>query len=81
MTAPPMRRWQNLLALLATTLAALALVPLEARVRLLCALFAIALICAMFLLRLRAHRARRSDLRVDDVYARIARIRAQRRRR
>ena len=79
MNASPMRPWQNLLALLATMFAGIALLPVAPHVRLLCSVLAISVICVMLAVRLRAHGARRSERRVDDVYGRIDRIRSQRR--
>ncbi|HEY4440583.1 MAG TPA: hypothetical protein VGN14_09010 [Candidatus Elarobacter sp.] len=81
MTAPPMRPWQNLLALVATILAAGALLPLPTTVRLVCVGTAVGLIVLVLTLRLRAHRTRRERERVDDVYGRIERIRSERGRR
>lgn len=78
MTPSPMRPWQNLLALLATVLAGIALLPVDGRVRLLCSVLAGSVICVMLLVRLRAHAARRSERRVEDVYGKIERIRARR---
>ncbi len=78
MRAPPMRLWQNAVALAATLLAAGALLPLEPRVRLLCAGLAGAVIVALLAMRLHAHSARRDDARVSGVYDRIARIREER---
>jgi hypothetical protein len=80
MTAPPMRPWQNALALAGVMCAAGALLPLPARFRLLCAGLAIAAIVILLVVRMRAHRARRDDARSSDVYRRIERIRAGRRR-
>jgi hypothetical protein len=81
MTAPPMRPWQNLIALLATVLAAGALLPLPATVRLLCVAGAGILILLVLTARMRAHRVRRDRERVDATYDRIERIRAARDRR
>ncbi|MEA2688351.1 MAG: hypothetical protein QOJ39_2591 [Candidatus Eremiobacteraeota bacterium] len=78
MAAPPMRLSQNAVALAATLLAAGALLPLEPRVRLLCAGLAFAVILVLLVVRLRAHSARRDDDRVTGVYDRIARIREER---
>ena len=79
--APPMRLWQNLLALLATVIAAGALLPLPGAVRLLFAAVAGILILLLLAARMRAHRVRRDLERVDSVYDRIERIREQRSRR
>jgi len=81
MTAPPMRLWQNLLALVATMLAAGALLPLPPAVRLLCVGGAGVLILLVLVARMRAHRVRRDRERVDGVYDRIDRIREERARR
>lgn len=81
MNAPPMRPWQNAVALVATVLAAGALLPLAPPVRFLCAGLAGATIVVLLLARVRAHRVRRDQERVDDVYARIERMRADRIRR
>lgn len=78
MNAPPMRRWQNGAALIATMLAAGALLPLETRTRLILIALAIAAILALLALRLRTHAARRVDTRTAGVYDRIERIREQR---
>ncbi len=78
MTAPPMRRSQNLAALAAVILAAASLLPLRPAVRLSCAVLAVLLILGIFATRLRTHGARRRTNRADDVYARIDRIRADR---
>jgi hypothetical protein len=81
MTAPPMRPWQNALALAGVVFAAGALLPLPARMRLLCAALAMGTIVVLLAVRMRAHRARRDDARTSDVYRLIARIRAGRERR
>ena len=80
MNAPPMRPWQNALALAGVVFAAGALLPLRPEIRLFCAALAVATIVVLLLVRMRAHRARRDDARVADVYRRIERIRAGRRR-
>jgi hypothetical protein len=77
-TAPPMPRWQNALALIATIAASSALLPLAPHVRIACAAIAFALIVGALALRLRAHRVRESRSRIGDTYARIERIRARR---
>jgi len=79
MRAPLMRLWQNLLALLGTILAAGALLPLPATTRIACVAAAIVLIVTLLTLRLRGHQNQRRGAQVDDAYARIERIRAQRR--
>ncbi len=73
-----MRPWQNAVALLATVLAAGALLPLAPHLRLLCACLAIATIVGLLVQRTRSHRVRRADARANDVYSRIERIRAER---
>ncbi len=73
-----MRPWQNAVALLATVLAAGALLPLAPQVRLLCGGLAISTIVVLLVLRGRAHRVRRTDARVADVYSRIERMRTER---
>lgn len=78
MTAPPMRPWQNALALLGTVLAAGALLPLPPAARLLLATSAFAAIVFLLVVRMRAHRARGDRARVSGVYDRIDRIRADR---
>ncbi|MGD1065846.1 MAG: hypothetical protein ABR975_03440 [Vulcanimicrobiaceae bacterium] len=80
MIAPPMRRWQNLLALLAVLLASGALLPIAPNLRFACIGSAIGVIAAVMLMRLRAHRptTRSSG---PDVYDRIAKIRADREKR
>ncbi|MCU1347225.1 MAG: hypothetical protein JWO56_255 [Acidobacteria bacterium] len=81
MTAPPMRPWQNILALLATIVASGSLLPLAPVVRLLCAAIAGVVVLLLLVARVRAHRVRRDRERVDGVYRRIDRIRADRARR
>lgn len=78
MTVPPMRPWQNFVALAATVFLCGALLPLAPRVRIACAAFAFLVILALFALRMRTHAVRRDDARVGGVYDRIARIRAER---
>ncbi len=73
-----MRPWQNAVALVATLFAAGALLPLAPQFRLLCGGLAVATILGLLWLRVRAHQVRRTDARVADVYARIARIRGDR---
>jgi hypothetical protein len=80
MTAPPMRPWQNALALTGVVFAAGALLPLRPEIRLLCAALAVATIAVLLVVRMRAHRARRDDARTSDVYRRIERIRSGRQR-
>jgi hypothetical protein len=81
MVAPPMRRWQNLLALLAVVLAAGALLPLGERIRYGCMAAAIGLILLILMTRLRAHRPAARRPSGPDVYDRIAKIRAEREKR
>ena len=73
-----MRPWQNAAALVATILAAGALLPLEPRARLACAALAVASIVVLLVARLRAHTARRDDARTVGTRASIERIRAAR---
>ena len=81
MTAPLMRRWQNLLALLAVMLAGGSLLPLPEHVRLACVAAAVATILVVLAVRLRAHQPSRRLPSGPDVYDRIERIRADRERR
>lgn len=78
MTVPPMRPWQNAIALAATVLACGALLPLAPALRIACAGLAFAIIIALLTARLRMHAARRTDARTTGVYDRIERIRAGR---
>lgn len=78
MTVPPMRPWQNAIALAATVLACGALLPLPAHLRIGSAVLAFAIIVALLGARLRLHAARRTDARTSGVYDRIERIRAER---
>jgi hypothetical protein len=80
MTAPPMRRWQNLLALLAVLLASGALLPIAPILRYACIGSAVGVIAAVLLVRLRAHGPTNRPSG-PDVYDRIAKIRADRERR
>jgi hypothetical protein len=73
-----MRARQNAVALAATLLAAGALLPLPPHVRLFLAGLAIAVILVLAVVRMRAHSARRGAVRLDGVYGRIERIRAER---
>ncbi|HTW85927.1 MAG TPA: hypothetical protein VMD91_17790 [Candidatus Sulfotelmatobacter sp.] len=81
MTAPPMRRWQNLLALFAVLLASAALLPLRPGVRLGFVAAAVGVIVAVLVSRLRAHQPSGRRPSGPDVYDRIAKIRAERERR
>ena len=76
-----MRPWQNAFALIATVIAAGALLPLPPVVRLACAGIASVAILLLLTARMRAHRVRRDRERVDSTYEKIERIRAQRGRR
>lgn len=73
-----MPRRQNAFALMATLLAAGALLPLDGRVRVGLVALAFAMVFVLLVIRLRAHAARRDAARVSGVYDRIARIRAVR---
>jgi membrane protein implicated in regulation of membrane protease activity len=78
MRAPPMRPWQNAVALVAVLIAAAALLPLAPGARVTLAVLAFGTVCVLLAMRLRAHAARRDAARVSGVYDRIARIREQR---
>jgi hypothetical protein len=78
MNAPPMRRWQNAVALAATLLAAGTLLPVAPGVRIALVALAVAVIVLLLVVRLRSHAARRDSARVAGVYDRIERIRAER---
>lgn len=78
MRAPPMRPWQNMVALVAVLIAAAALLPLAPGARLILALIDVGIVCALLAMRVRAHAARRDAARVSGVYDRIERIREQR---
>ncbi|HEY0393167.1 MAG TPA: hypothetical protein VGD01_01605 [Candidatus Elarobacter sp.] len=78
MTAHPMRRGHNAAALIATLLAAGALLPLEPRVRFVLIGLAAASIVLVLVVRLRGHAARRDDARSAATFARIERIREAR---
>jgi membrane protein implicated in regulation of membrane protease activity len=78
MNAPPMRPWQNALALGASLLAAGALLPLPGGARVMLVALAVVAILCVLLMRMRAHRVRRDAARVSGVYDRIERIRAAR---
>ena len=75
-----MRPWQNLLALAGTLSAAAGLLPVQTGIRLSCVALACGAGALLLGLRLRAH-GMRPDSTPDDVYERIARIRAARGRR
>jgi membrane protein implicated in regulation of membrane protease activity len=72
------RTKQNAVALAATMLAAGTLLPLAPPARFVLAGLAFAVILVLLVVRLRAHTAERDRARVDGVYDRIERIRAQR---
>jgi Flp pilus assembly protein TadB len=76
-----MRPWQNILALLATVVAAGTLLPLPPILRVACAAVAGVIVLLLLLARVRAHRVRRDRDRVDGIYEHIERIRADRARR
>ncbi len=78
MNAVPMRPWQNALAIIATFLAAGALLPLGTRFRLTCAFAAAAIIFVLLAVRLRSHSASRKRASTTATFDRIARIRADR---
>jgi lysylphosphatidylglycerol synthetase-like protein (DUF2156 family) len=78
MTVPPMRPWQNAIALAATVLACGALLPLAPHLRIASAVLAFAIIVMLLAARLRMHAARKTDARASGVYERIERIRAER---
>ncbi len=78
MTVPPMRPWQNAIALVATVVACGALLPLAPHIRIASAGLAFAIIVGLLATRLRAHSVRRTDARTSGVYDRIERIRAER---
>jgi hypothetical protein len=78
MTVPPMRPWQNAIALAATVLACGAQLPLAPHVRIASAALAFATIAGLLVARLRMHAVRRSDAHASGVYDRIERIRAER---
>ena len=78
MTVPPMRPWQNAIALAATVLACGALLPLAPHLRIASAVLAFAIIVMLLAARLRVHAARRNDARTSSAYERVERIRAQR---
>lgn len=79
MKAPPMRRGENLAAAGAVALAALALLPLPAAVRLVPAVLAVAIVAALLIRRLRAHTAGPAQRSLTQ--ERAERIRAERERR
>jgi hypothetical protein len=70
-----MSRAQSGAALVATLLAAAALLPLQPRIRFALMALAAAAVVALLVVRVRAHAARRDDARTASTYARIERIR------
>jgi hypothetical protein len=76
MTALPMRPWQNALAIVAAFLVAGALLPWE--YRLACALGAIGIVLLLAMFRIGAHRIRQQKAQTAGLYAKIGRIRADR---
>jgi membrane protein implicated in regulation of membrane protease activity len=72
------RTKQNAVALAAIMLAAGTLLPLAASARFVLAGLAFVIILLLLVVRLRSHAAERDRARVDSVYDRIDRIRAQR---
>jgi hypothetical protein len=75
-TAPPMRPWQNALAIVAAFLVAGALLPWE--LRLACALGAIGIVLLLLVFRLRSHQIGVTKKRTASVYNQVERIRAER---
>jgi hypothetical protein len=73
-----MKRWENVVALAATVLAAGALLPIRPYPRLICAGAAIATLLILCGIRLRAHLTRREVPAPSDTYAKIERIRSAR---
>jgi steroid 5-alpha reductase family enzyme len=73
-----MKRWENVVALAATVLAAGALLPIRPYPRLICAGAAIVTLVVLCGVRLRAHIARRDAPNSSETYTRIERIRAAR---
>ncbi len=81
MPARTMKRWENVVALTATVLAAGGILPISAYARLTCAGAAIATLLVLCGIRLRAHLAHRDIPGTSDTYAKIERIRSARGRR
>lgn len=79
MTALPMRPWQNALAILAAFLVAGALLPWEERLA--CAIGAIGIVVLLAVFRIGAHRLKTQRRDTADLYAKIDRIRQERKRR
>jgi hypothetical protein len=73
-----MKRWENIVALVATVLAAGALLPIPASSRFICAGAAIAMLLILCGLRLRAHAMRADTPSSSETYAKIERIRSAR---
>ncbi len=78
MTPVPMRPWQNAMAIIATFLAAGALLPLSFRFRLTCALAAAAIMLLLLAMRFQAHASARKSVERADTLDRVAQIRAAR---
>ena len=75
----PMRPWQNALAIVAGFLVAGALLPWS--LRLACALGAIGIVVLLAVFRLRAHSRDLMQARTSNVYARLEKMRSDRRER
>lgn len=73
-----MKRWENLVGLVAIVLAAAALLPVPAPARIICAVLAVTTLFALCSLRLRAFLTRREPPKISDTYAKIERIRSAR---
>jgi steroid 5-alpha reductase family enzyme len=73
-----MKRWENIVALAATVLAAGALLPIAPYLRFICAGAAIVTLVVLCGVRLRAHIARRDAPSSSETYTRIERIREAR---
>jgi hypothetical protein len=78
MPVPTMKRWENIVALAATVLAAGALLPIRPYPRLTCVAVAIVMLLVLCGIRLRAHLTRRDVAVPSDTYAKIERIRSSR---
>jgi hypothetical protein len=78
MPALAMKRWENIVALAATVLAAGALLPIAPYQRFVCAGAAIVTLLILCGIRLRAHLAHRESPAASDTYAKIERIRSTR---
>ena len=73
-----MKRWENIVALVATVLAAGALLPIRPPSRLICVGTAIVMLLILCGLRLRAHATRTDTPSSSNTYAKIERIRSAR---